>query len=77
MSVQKPQVFTLEYKYFDRLDNPIEIALYAYIVRSHTHSGLLDTELAEVFFAKMGVSHRSLEEAYKKLFKIGFLNKGN
>jgi hypothetical protein len=77
MSVQKPPVFTLEYKYFDLLDNPIEIALYAYIGRAHTHSESIDTELAEAFFAKMGVSHRSLEEAYKKLIQIGYLNKGN
>lgn len=76
MSVHKAPVCCLEYKYFDLLENPIEISLYAYIERSHSISKVIDTELVESFFEKMGVSAASLEEAYKKLLKIGFLNKG-
>lgn len=69
--------FTLEYKYFDSLRHPRDVAIYAQIEKLRYADLPLHGKDTIDFLNKMGISEQEYSDTCEHLMVLGLLIKGN
>ena len=76
-SKEPSPAFVLLNKHYEKLRNPIEIALYAHLSYLHEKQIVSNKPEMEEFCSTMNISADELNSAYHHLMDLGYLIKGN